>query len=302
MSSETIPTGILFSTRGIHSLMVPTSGDLTLLLKFQLLGQAPQECDASVVAIVVDPHRTTIEQLALMPSRQIWWFLDPIGDLDSSSLASSPHLLDYAAKVLEERRACFSEVGSLPSHVIVSDESSASWVRGLGMSALLTQPPVSDALFLGVPEHSASIVTLRPISPHSALFFRPLENNLVTSVDDNAHGESLMRALKKFSLGLSIGASVQRGFPYEAAVHLAAGHALLSDRLEPLHGLEPGIDYFEFASPEEVFHLVSYLERSPEALHLMRHRGHSKAEYFRASLVWPNIVEGLGNGADFWAG
>lgn len=302
MSSETIPTGILFSTRGIHSLMLPTPGHLKFPLEFQLLGQAPQEWDPNATAIVVDPHRTTREQLALMPPRQVWWFLDPIGNLDSSLLARSPHLQDYAVNVLQERRACFSDVGAVPSQVIVSDEGSASWVRGLGMSTLLTQPPVSDAVFLGVPEHSASIVTLRPISPHSALFFRQLEHKLLTSVDDNAHGEGLVRALKKFSLGLSIGASVQRGFPYEAAVHLAAGHALLSDRLEPLHGLEPGIDYFEFASPEEVFHIVSYLERSPQALHLMQHRGHSKAEYFRASLVWPNIVEALSDGAGFWAG
>ena len=61
--------------------------------------------------------------------------------------------------------------------------------------------------------------------------------------------------------------------------------------LSPTHGLEPGIDYLEFAEPDELLCMLRTVSRHPEAYRRVRVRGRRKAEQYRASRVWPRLVE-----------
>jgi hypothetical protein len=58
-----------------------------------------------------------------------------------------------------------------------------------------------------------------------------------------------------------------------------------------LYGLEPGLDYFEVTSPSELFHVLQYLDRSPETTKLMAYRGSQKSQDFRASTIFERLLE-----------
>ena len=86
--------------------------------------------------------------------------------------------------------------------------------------------------------------------------------------------------------------------PYESfenrvCIHLAAGHLVISERLNPKHGLETGIDYLEIATREDLYDVMYALNRWPGSYDRVRVRGRMKAEQFRASRVFPRLIHDL---------
>ena len=82
-------------------------------------------------------------------------------------------------------------------------------------------------------------------------------------------------------------------FENRVSMHLAAGHLVLSEALDPLHGLEPGIDYLQVDSPHELRRALTVVTRFPRVHHRVRVRGRLKAEQFRASRVYPRLIADL---------
>ena len=82
-------------------------------------------------------------------------------------------------------------------------------------------------------------------------------------------------------------------FEHEVAHHLAAGRLVISEQLAPLHGLEPDLDFLQADDPDRILDFLWTLERFPAEFDRVRHRGRLKAEYFRASRVWPRLVHDL---------
>lgn len=82
-------------------------------------------------------------------------------------------------------------------------------------------------------------------------------------------------------------------FENRVCLHLAAGHLVLSERLSPLHGLEPGLDFLEIVDGSHLAHVLWSLRRTPGMWHGVRVRGRRKAEQFRASRVWPRVIADL---------
>jgi hypothetical protein len=80
------------------------------------------------------------------------------------------------------------------------------------------------------------------------------------------------------------------GFEHRVAVQLAAGRLVLSEALNPRHGLEPGIDYVEFCGGRHLDRLVVATRQNPRAWRWMQVRGRQKAEHFRASRVWRRLA------------
>jgi hypothetical protein len=68
---------------------------------------------------------------------------------------------------------------------------------------------------------------------------------------------------------------------------------VVSEVLNPRHGLEPGIDYLETGSPDELLDLMLALHRWPGSYDRVRVRGRMKAEQYRASAVYPRLVADL---------
>jgi hypothetical protein len=106
-------------------------------------------------------------------------------------------------------------------------------------------------------------------------------------------GEALASALGASDVGIALHAEGEQGFPSQTLVHLAAGQLLLSERLAPTCGLEPGIDFLEIDSRDHLLTLLIQLRWRPDAYERVRVRGRLKAEEHRASRVWPRIVRDL---------
>jgi hypothetical protein len=107
---------------------------------------------------------------------------------------------------------------------------------------------------------------------------------------DAAHLEELMRA---HDVGINIHNNPYPSFENRVCLHLAAGHLVLSEPLDPLHGLEPGIDFAEFQTAWQLDAQLSALRRFPGMWHGVRVRGRRKAEIFRASRVYPRLIHDL---------
>jgi len=82
-------------------------------------------------------------------------------------------------------------------------------------------------------------------------------------------------------------------FENRVSLHLAAGHLVISEALSPTHGLEPGIDYLEADTPGSIARVLEVLTRFPGTWHGVRVRGRQKAEQFRASRIYPRLIDDL---------
>lgn len=80
-------------------------------------------------------------------------------------------------------------------------------------------------------------------------------------------------------------------FENRVCLHLAAGHLVISEPLSPTHGLEHDLDYVPIGTPDGLAHAIERVHRFPGLWHRVRVRGRQKAEGFRASHVWPRLVE-----------
>jgi hypothetical protein len=106
-------------------------------------------------------------------------------------------------------------------------------------------------------------------------------------------GDALAAVLTAADVGVALNAEPGHGFPAQTLLHLAAGHLLLSERLSPGCGLEPGIDFLEIDSRDHLLTYLIQLRWRPDAYERVRVRGRLKAEAHRASHVWPRIVRDL---------
>lgn len=103
----------------------------------------------------------------------------------------------------------------------------------------------------------------------------------------------LAELLGEHEVGVNVHNEPYPSFENRVALHLAAGHLVFSERLSPLHGLEPGIDFLEIDSPQGLHHALGMLARFPGLWNRVRVRGRRKAELFRASRVWPRLAGDL---------
>jgi hypothetical protein len=92
----------------------------------------------------------------------------------------------------------------------------------------------------------------------------------------NIHGERWVRAFESFVL-----------------VHLAAGHLVITEVLEPLYGLEPGLDVVQVGDRYELDLRVHQLHQTPDMYDRVRIRGHHKSRQFAASKVWSRVIGDL---------
>lgn len=107
------------------------------------------------------------------------------------------------------------------------------------------------------------------------------------------NAERLDALMREHHVGINLHNEPYPSFENRVSLHLAAGHLVLSEPLDPLHGLEPGIDFLEIGTPGELHNRIELLQRSPDAHHRVRVRGRMKAESFRASKVYPRLVHDL---------
>jgi hypothetical protein len=106
-------------------------------------------------------------------------------------------------------------------------------------------------------------------------------------------GAAFAEVMATAEVGIALHAQAGGGFPSQALLHLAAGQLLISERLTPPAGLQPGIDFLPIDSREGLMALLHQLQLRPDAYERVRIRGRIAAEDHRASRVWPRIVRDL---------
>jgi hypothetical protein len=158
--------------------------------------------------------------------------------------------------------------------------------------------PVADRLFGVMSPRSGrpSILFLGRSTEHREGYLERAKAEL--DVVHAAHGigpDDVTALLGAHQIGGNLHNEPYPSFENRVCLHLAAGQLVVSETLSPTHGLEPGIDYLEVATPAELLAVLRAAVAYPAAYERVRVRGRRKAEAFRASRVYPRLI------ADLWA-
>lgn len=155
--------------------------------------------------------------------------------------------------------------------------------------------PVADRFYRSAPAGPARAPKLAFVgrsTPHRESFLRHPKHELdILHVAFGLHGEELDALMRDVDVAINLHNEPYPSFENRVCLHLAAGHLVVSETLSPTHGLEPGIDYLEFSQPDELLSMLRTVARHPQAYRRVRVRGRRKAERYRASRVWPRLVE-----------
>jgi len=153
--------------------------------------------------------------------------------------------------------------------------------------------PVADR-FYGVAGHVNGTPRLGFVgrsTPHRERFLAHPKHELdIVHVAFGLHGAELDALMASIDVAINLHNEPYPSFENRVCLHLAAGHLVVSETLSPTHGLEPGIDYLEFAEPDQLLSMLRTVVRHPGAYRRVRVRGRRKAEQYRASRVWLRLV------------
>jgi hypothetical protein len=156
--------------------------------------------------------------------------------------------------------------------------------------------PVGDRLYtrLRAPRGKPSILFLGRSTEHRERFLaRPKAELGVVHAAFGISGDDLASLLLAHDIGVNLHNEPYPSFENRVCLYLAAGQLVVSETLSPTHGLEPDIDYLEIAEPDQLLAVLRAAVRFPRAYERVRIRGRRKAEAFRASRVYPRLVDDL---------
>lgn len=157
-------------------------------------------------------------------------------------------------------------------------------------------PPVNDALFAEarIFHHAPRVMSLGRSTEHREAMLTPAKHHHdLLQICHGVSGEHLVELCREYDVGVYVAPEWGGGFGWQAAMHLACGHLLLSETLRPAHGLERNIDYLQIDSPEGLLDVLDRLARFPEMSRSARVRGRRKAEQYRASAVFARVGHDL---------
>lgn len=156
--------------------------------------------------------------------------------------------------------------------------------------------PVDDALYAGArrPAGRPRPLYLGPSTEHREdLLVLPKHGYDVAHYAFGLAGDALREALHAADVGIVLNRGRVTQFQPEIALHLAAGHLVVAEPMDPSRGLEPGLDHLVARTRHQVVRVLDQLAARPGAWEPVRRRGRSKAEAFRASRVWPRLLADL---------
>jgi hypothetical protein len=131
-------------------------------------------------------------------------------------------------------------------------------------------------------------------TPHrEQLLVDAKHNHDIMHVAFGAGAAELERLMAAHDIAINVHNNPYPSFENRVCLHLAAGHLVLSEPLSPLHGLEPGIDFVQFEASGQLDDALRALRSTPTLWRAVRLRGRRKAEQFRASRVFPRLIQDL---------
>jgi hypothetical protein len=154
--------------------------------------------------------------------------------------------------------------------------------------------PVSDRVFASVRPATAPprLLFTGRSTEHREAFLGPIKHDF--EVVHLAHGvtqERLEPFVAEVDIGLNLHNEPYPTFENRVCAYLAAGLLVITEPLSPYHGLRPGVDLLVADAPWKLWEIVRQIARTPDAFATVRRRGRQAAERFRASRVYPVLVE-----------
>src|SRR4051794_327834 len=129
---------------------------------------------------------------------------------------------------------------------------------------------------------------------HRERFLLPIKHEFdILHLAFGVDADRLEDVLDEHDVTINLHNEPYESFENRVCIHLAAGHLVISEKLNPRHGLEPGIDYLEIYTPEQLLDMLVPLHRWPGTYDRVRIRGRQKAEQYRASAVYPRLIHDL---------
>jgi len=156
--------------------------------------------------------------------------------------------------------------------------------------------PVADSLFAPVTPMAQPpcVLFVGRSTPYREWLLAPIKlEHDVLHVAFGMSGPELVELMGRHDVAINLHNEGYPSFENRVLMHLAAGHLVVSEELDPLHGLEPGIDFLQVDSARDLRRALAVVARFPRVHHRVRVRGRRKAEQFRASRVYPRLVADL---------
>ena len=204
---------------------------------------------------------------------------------------------DAAHRDLERRLAELSQVDRSNFDRIVAFDpliaASADRVLPVWRAVPL---PVADRYYRSVrpPDASSQPLFVGRSTPHRERLLTPAKHRFdVLHLAFGVDAARLERLMDEHWIAINAHNEPYPSFENRVCLHLAAGHLVLSEPLNPLHGLEPDIDFLVFHTPQELERYLAMLRTDITVWRAVRVRGRRKAEQFRASKVYPRLVTDL---------
>lgn len=156
--------------------------------------------------------------------------------------------------------------------------------------------PVGDEYFLPVERWSEPprpVFMGRSTRHREAWLIDAKHHHDVLHIAHGVFGEELRELLAKPTLSINIHNEHYPTFEVRVPLCLASGHLVASERLSPLHGLEPDVDHIEMLAAMNLLPLIDQVKADPNVFHQVRVIGRMKAERFRASRVYWRLIGDL---------
>lgn len=157
--------------------------------------------------------------------------------------------------------------------------------------------PVSDRFFAPARPRAAAqpgAIFAGRSTEHRERFLGPVKHRYdVVHIAHGLEDDRLRELFAEVDLAINLHNEPYPSFENRVCTAMAAGLVVLTEPLSPTHGLEPGLDFLQFASPEELEQVIADAWLNPRAIERVRVRGRAKAERWRASRAWPDLLADL---------
>jgi hypothetical protein len=154
--------------------------------------------------------------------------------------------------------------------------------------------PVADQIFMDVRDraHPPRLLFIGRSTVHREQLLAPIKaRHPIVHFGHGLYGARLLRVLRATDVQLNLHNNPYPTFENRVCLALAAGHLVISEPLSPSHELEPGRNLLQVEGAEAVGALIDELAADPDAYLDVQRAGRLQAERFRASKVYPNLIQ-----------
>jgi len=156
--------------------------------------------------------------------------------------------------------------------------------------------PVADELFTASPRSPGGPRAL--VIGHSSvrnelLLIDSKHRHEVLHIAGGLKGAALAAALAACDTAINVRDDEKPDFGPRVGLYLAAGLLLVSEPLHPPHGLVANRDHIEIRTSADLVDVLARVGADPAAFSAVREAGRRRAEAFRASRVYPELLAPL---------